>query len=157
MNACTRRVIAILCAISVTPTAFLCFPWIFATAQSLFELLIHLENTGTPGHIADRNTWIFTYSTALFLYLTGFIAYWGLFAVGFNLLRKPWELLIWICAIITGFGMALHNWNSVGPSTDRSFVSMIIYIPLVVAFFSIVSFVLRLMQNTAEQDAAANP
>lgn len=150
MNFRIRCMIAGFCVLGATPAAIISLPWSIATARTLFEQLTHLQRSGTEEYLADRNAQLVRYCVAMILYLSGFVAYWGLIGIAFNRIRRNGELIVWICAMLTGFGMAAYNWDSVIPNTDISYAAVVIYVPISIGILSTIALILWLAENRAE-------
>jgi hypothetical protein len=145
--------LAVLCAVlAIVPFLFLLPESILASyidTKSGIEALIVSPN-GTPSFVEDCKHRIVIGVTAFSLDLLCCIGMWCVVGVAFNLLSRCWQLFTWILAIVAGFGSALLRKSMIGSQTDRTFIFMILIIPVVVGTLSLLGLILTaLRQETA--------
>lgn len=142
------RPLAIVCLIISFPTAFLKLPWLPATVMVLCQDYRDLRVPGSDSYIRDREQDVARCWAAIGLYAVGIIALAGLIGIAFGFCRGGRQVLPWCASLAVGVGLPLFDSVRIAPQTDKSYVAMVIYVPLVVAVLSI--FALRAVLRGAK-------
>jgi hypothetical protein len=138
------RVLAVGSLLASTPVALLKYPWLPATVMEFVQLRREPPSYATESYRQDRARLIRSTRVALLLYALGTASLWGLCFLAVGRLRWWTEIGTWMLVGLTGIWIADFESPSIGPTTDRFYVGVMIGIPHAIAVASGAAALFRL-------------
>jgi len=137
------RILATATLVIAVPVVLLKLPWLHATVQSFVQTVTESTANGTAGYIQDHGERLWRLVAALLLYIIGLWAIFGLFGVALGICRRlAAQRIAWMSALIIGVGLPIFDSVRIAPSTDHSYVFLLIYLPIGIAVLSLFALVI---------------
>lgn len=142
------RILAIAILVFATPIMLLKLPWLPVTAQTFIQTVSESTANGTAGYVKDHGERLSRLAVALVLYGLGLLAITGLFGIALGICKHPAaQKIAFVSALIVGAGMPFFDASQIDPATDRLYVVLVIYLPIVVALLSVTALCLSLFRT----------
>jgi hypothetical protein len=120
-------------------------PWLPGTILEFVDLLrAPVPRWATTNFLISRETHLRHLELALSLYALALLALGGFAAIAAKVLPLWGELLLWIMAAGTALSISNFWRPSISPSTDPTFIFIIVRLPLVIAAAAVVGAVVTL-------------
>jgi hypothetical protein len=139
------------------PVVFLKLPWLPATVQSFVQTATESTANGTTGYIKDHGERLWRLVAALLFYIIGLWAIVGLSGIALGLRRcLAAQRIAWLSALIIGVGLPIFDSVRIAPSTDRSYVFLVIYLPIGIAVLSLFALVITCVSQRRTAAASSD-
>ena len=151
------RVLAMGCLLASTPVALLKYPWLPATVMEFVQVRREPPSYATDSYRQDRARLMRSTRNALLLYALGTASLGILLFLAVGRLRWWTEIGAWMLVGLTGIWIADFEGTSIGPTTDRFYVRIIIGIPHAIAVASVAAALFRLALHFILRPASEEP
>jgi hypothetical protein len=144
------RVLAAMTIAAFVPFATIAYAFLPVKIRELLAFYPEPYPWGTESYRADRQRILVGLVIDMVLYVFGSLSLVALASIASGAFSRRGQRWSWAIAALTGAAIAVHLRPTIGPNTDRSWVAMVVVIPVATSIVSCAGFVHALLRNSSD-------